>query len=713
MIENHCHESKYRFNEANRNIKDERSSSEPLKIMLKSTSQQNNKTNHTLARSWTDKSFYQDTLDCYLFNKCSQLSRSECFLDLIDSSKNQENYKNNVSSIDSLSSTFSLMSSYLCNKKYTKSNRNLPKYRNDTPHSSSEESIDSTNNNQQEENENINEKNLPNLFFEDGLKLNESDLNDKDLNNIKKEEAETFIQDFEDETQDKLINSEDDLPKPLINDNKPDENTINESNISDSSFLSTTLNESNGESSPSSQSSFNSPPNVPYLLKKSTKPELEIQPSRGSFRISKRTSSPNIDAKFFGNDDDFFTRAFMPKKSCLKKLLPDFGEETESSVNATSSPLGSPRSTNSSLHWSSTTEGTNSSQNQSISLNTSKKRVSFADVCGKELYSVRTMQEPSNCPPKLTSKIVQYFLNREFSSSQTDVYNQITSSFQMQQNNFMNNCLQQRDPFFNTKRNYEYGISAQNYTNDVNQLKGSIAVYSLNFAQPAGDYFRFRKRIEERCVSLENVLLNGFQINGTIKVKNICFEKNVFLRCSFNKWKTYEDYPAIYVPCDYYSSSSVLSSSPTSSSLSAAFYDTNHSTYQPQQHKEYDTFRFEFTLPKEAKPEIVDKLSIQKSRSYTSNITASIEFCICYQSGAGDSYKEYWDSNNDSNYEILQYLIDLERLKPLNKQQSITSNRFSDKNKKNYFKYESNYSSSSSSCSNLTAGSMLDHEIYY
>ena len=91
MIENHCHESKYRFNEANRNIKDERSSSEPLKIMLKSTSQQNNKTNHTLARSWTDKSFYQDTLDCYLFNKCSQLSRSECFLDLIDSSKNQVN----------------------------------------------------------------------------------------------------------------------------------------------------------------------------------------------------------------------------------------------------------------------------------------------------------------------------------------------------------------------------------------------------------------------------------------------------------------------------------------------------------------------------------------------------------------------------------------------------------------------------------------------
>ncbi len=66
------------------------------------------------------------------------------------------------------------------------------------------------------------------------------------------------------------------------------------------------------------------------------------------------------------------------------------------------------------------------------------------------------MQEPSNCPPKLTSKIVQYFLDREFSSSQSDIYNQAASPFPMQ-NNFINNCLQQRDVFFNNTRNYEYG----------------------------------------------------------------------------------------------------------------------------------------------------------------------------------------------------------------------------------------------------------------
>ena len=44
--------------------------------------------------------------------------------------------------------------------------------------------------------------------------------------------------------------------------------------------------------------------------------------------------------------------------------------------------------------------------------------------------------------------------------------------------------------------------------------------------------------------------------------------------------------------------------------------------------------------------------------------TASIQFCICYRTGTGDETREYWDNNDGLNYEILQYLIDLERLKP-------------------------------------------------
>lgn len=247
-----------------------------------------------------------------------------------------------------------------------------------------------------------------------------------------------------------------------------------------------------------------------------------------------------------------------------------------------------------------------------------------------------------------------------------------------------------------------------NYTNDVNQLKGSIAVYSLNFSQPASDYFKFRKSIEENFVSLENVLLKGFDINGTIKVKNIKFEKEIFVRCSFDKWQSFEDFPAIYVPSDYYASSNSLSGSPSSSSVSAAFYGVSNGHYEPR-HKEYDTFRFEFKLPKQAEPNVKGKYSMDGSRSH--NVTASIQFCICYKSGSGEGMREFWDSNDGTNYEILQYNIDLESLKPPSK--SHMSSKYQRRNSKNYYKYDSNYSSSSNGSNSSNLASTLSQEIYY
>lgn len=120
---------------------------------------------------------------------------------------------------------------------------------------------------------------------------------------------------------------------------------------------------------------------------------------------------------------------------------------------------------NSSLQWSSTTcEGASSSQNQSLSsssVNSSiqrreKKRVSFADVCGKDLFTVRTMSEPSNCPPKLTSKIVQYFLNREFNyGNQLTDYSYGQNSYHS--GDYYASRLQRRDSFFSTSRSYDYG----------------------------------------------------------------------------------------------------------------------------------------------------------------------------------------------------------------------------------------------------------------
>jgi hypothetical protein len=120
--------------------------------------------------------------------------------------------------------------------------------------------------------------------------------------------------------------------------------------------------------------------------------------------------------------------------------------------------------------------------------NSKKKSVCFADVCGKELFTIRTMSEPSNCPPKLTSKIVQYFLNREFASSHDLVMslsNYDTKSYQNLNDHrypytssINNNTTddQTASQFFSTTRSYDYGIAGLNYTNDINKMSGTILI---------------------------------------------------------------------------------------------------------------------------------------------------------------------------------------------------------------------------------------------
>lgn len=200
-------------------------------------------------------------------------------------------------------------------------------------------------------------------------------------------------------------------------------------------------------------------------------------------------------------------------------------------------------------------------------------------------------------------------------------------------------------------------------------------MYALNFAQPAADYLKFRNRINEKNVSLENVFLNRFQLSGTIKVKNLSYNKQVFVRCSFNNWQSYQDFSAQYVANDCYTTSqpSSVTSSPMSSSLSATFYALNKPDYQPI-HKDFDTFRFEFQLP-------------TNTNSNGSSSNSTIQFCVCYKS----DQTEYWDSNDGKNYEILQYIIDVEKLKPSSSQ----SNQHIHKSK--------SYSPSSSSSSNSSS----------
>lgn len=53
----------------------------------------------------------------------------------------------------------------------------------------------------------------------------------------------------------------------------------------------------------------------------------------------------------------------------------------------------------------------------------------------------------------------------------------------------------------------------------------------------------YRRRLESIKVSLENVIVkeNESMVVGTIKVKNISFNKEVIVRASWDNWKTQED----------------------------------------------------------------------------------------------------------------------------------------------------------------------------
>ena len=179
-----------------------------------------------------------------------------------------------------------------------------------------------------------------------------------------------------------------------------------------------------------------------------------------------------------------------------------------------------------------------------------RKKVSFADHKGLALATVKIMSEPSHMPPTLSPSVLTAL--------------------------------------------------TQGATAGVTDQQPLV----LKFPQPASDYLAFRDRIEKNFLSLENVIIRNYNVIGTLKVKNICFEKKVFLRCTFDSWDSHMDINAMFV-----------NNGPKNM---------------------YDTFSFEFEVPTNFNKDL------------------RIEFAICFQEGNGT---EHWDSNEDKNYQIVSAVL--------------------------------------------------------
>ncbi|XP_047518690.1 protein phosphatase 1 regulatory subunit 3C [Pieris napi] len=129
-----------------------------------------------------------------------------------------------------------------------------------------------------------------------------------------------------------------------------------------------------------------------------------------------------------------------------------------------------------------------------------------------------------------------------------------------------------------------------------------VDTWDVRFPQPASDYLEFRRRITENYVALENVIVkhNEGAVDGTVKVKNLDFAKEVLIRASSDGWSTHEDTYCAFVESGPLNTSGVSI---------------------------YDTFGFRLQLPIHSR---------------------KLDFCVCFRC----KDKEYWDNRNGENFTI-------------------------------------------------------------
>lgn len=231
-------------------------------------------------------------------------------------------------------------------------------------------------------------------------------------------------------------------------------------------------------------------------------------------------------------------------------------------------------------------DASSSSEDDPTSPTRLKKKVVFADDKGMSLTHVRFMTEPSNVPPLWSFRFLA----------------EVTQ-----------------------------GITAE--------AEAQSEPWEITFPQPASDYVDFRKRLEEDKVSLENVIVKEGDevIIGTVKVSNLGFHKEVFVRVSSDNWKRFED-----AFCNFVQN-----------------LGTGNGAYAL-----YDTFSFKIPLPPRGK---------------------IVEFCVCFRCNDG----EFWDNNKGKNYVLVKktpnmhksfsmndmYKKELEKVKSVEKRTDATQTK--------------------------------------
>ncbi|KAM4526693.1 protein phosphatase 1 regulatory subunit 3C-like isoform 1-T1 [Fundulus diaphanus] len=134
---------------------------------------------------------------------------------------------------------------------------------------------------------------------------------------------------------------------------------------------------------------------------------------------------------------------------------------------------------------------------------------------------------------------------------------------------------------------------------DIKDSAESGSGLVLDFTPPSADYLDLRNRLKAQQVCLETCSVQDHLLSGTIQVRNICYEKSVVVRITFDSWNSFQDFKCQYLNNVY------------------GCPDT-------------DTFTFSVSVPQ-------DLVSF-----------GGVEFCIKYQT----KEHTYWDNNLGNNYRL-------------------------------------------------------------
>lgn len=127
---------------------------------------------------------------------------------------------------------------------------------------------------------------------------------------------------------------------------------------------------------------------------------------------------------------------------------------------------------------------------------------------------------------------------------------------------------------------------------------------------------------------------------GTVKVKNLSFEKIVTLRLSFDDWSTFEDHMCLYKK---------HRTNPWSSVRAAGLFDTFEFDVELEPDPNLPLQPATYAQLKLAVDDVVLKDSEAATTGETNKPRERAQFCMCFKCDHG----EYWDSNEGQNYLLI------------------------------------------------------------